>query len=968
MTSRWTISRAFCAVLFLAMLVASGGGCGSDEGAAPPSTLRDETGKVEEGGDDPSTLTYAPSFEPDYMNLVPRDEVEVVTQAERDTVVVMLGGVLAFSKSATPAVAAWAPGRVVVSAPGRGAGTNPFGFARRVTSVEIDGDRILVHTVSVGLEDLVSGDFQQRLDPSDPSFEDVDLSKVDLETVANDLYGNETELMTFPEALTSDAPAIDDPTNATGGHPSFLKKLKKLGKAVKAVAKKAAKAIVKVLPSSFSGSATIAPEINAGVDDFSLFDDLEITKTVTTSGGLPVELFVGGSARVSARAKYQPGIQVGAKVPNVLVKKGPVEMWLNVDSLAEISVGLHASMNAGVRSAGGVDGSALAERLETDVAFAEQVRNEARRRLLGDDDLSPAGGWRRPLWVSTPKTKVFNAGPVPIVITATAQLDLECGFEAKAGIDVDASLTERATFKFKTTYDSSSGVKATTPTIGARQTYKLAVLGGGEISASCGLIPRVNTYLYDTIGVWAGIRGSLVTRTSFGSTCHPPSSVPSGSVDLALSANVGVQIGGRLQAPGSSFAGTKGVKAGKDIGPLEPWSKSFPIVQKKWDLPTGLGWCSDAKSAAKASSSVGLEAGAACKRNSDCVRGLSCTAGTCGSHCGDGVQSGDETDLDCGGSCGPCPSGSECVADSDCESAACDAVPFEYDDENDGSKAVVQLRECAVDACFDGRRSGAETAIDCGGPSCRKCALGEAGTLASDCASGFSDGTYCVASACQDKTRNADESDVDCGGASSCARCGFGQTCLRDTDCASGHFCDYRLTPDGVEGGRCDRWKSPPQGPIVFVTSDGFDGDLGGLAGADAKCRAAAERVSLPGSFKAFLSDGTSNAATRLGRPAGAYRRTDGVVVATSADALFSGTLLAPIRVDERGIDIGTMPVWTGSNGMGLAIGGSCDGWASSLRGDADVRAGAATASGAEWAVNDLHGCDEFLSLYCVEQ
>jgi hypothetical protein len=42
------------------------------------------------------------------------------------------------------------------------------------------------------------------------------------------------------------------------------------------------------------------------------------------------------------------------------------------------------------------------------------------------------------------------------------------------------------------------------------------------------------------------------------------------------------------------------------------------------------------------------------------------------SPCTNGVADGDETDVDCGGSCGPtCKAGQTCAFDSDCEQSAC---------------------------------------------------------------------------------------------------------------------------------------------------------------------------------------------------------------------------------------------------------------------------------------------------------
>lgn len=49
--------------------------------------------------------------------------------------------------------------------------------------------------------------------------------------------------------------------------------------------------------------------------------------------------------------------------------------------------------------------------------------------------------------------------------------------------------------------------------------------------------------------------------------------------------------------------------------------------------------------------------------------GASGTGG--GASCEDAALNGDETDIDCGGSCPPCPSGSDCAVDADCATGFC---------------------------------------------------------------------------------------------------------------------------------------------------------------------------------------------------------------------------------------------------------------------------------------------------------
>jgi hypothetical protein len=62
--------------------------------------------------------------------------------------------------------------------------------------------------------------------------------------------------------------------------------------------------------------------------------------------------------------------------------------------------------------------------------------------------------------------------------------------------------------------------------------------------------------------------------------------------------------------------------------------------------------------------------------------GLECPNGICISPCSDGVQNGDETDVDCGGgkahcmvdgACPPCSDGLKCKVGTDCKSGVCEA-------------------------------------------------------------------------------------------------------------------------------------------------------------------------------------------------------------------------------------------------------------------------------------------------------
>jgi hypothetical protein len=92
--------------------------------------------------------------------------------------------------------------------------------------------------------------------------------------------------------------------------------------------------------------------------------------------------------------------------------------------------------------------------------------------------------------------------------------------------------------------------------------------------------------------------------------------------------------------------------------------------------------------------------------------------------CDDRVQNGDETAVDCGGSCTPCAAALACVHDGDCLSGTCVGG------------------YCGAPTCSDGRRDGFEIDVDCG-PGCSLCGAGKHCFDDSDCVSGAcgSDGT-----------------------------------------------------------------------------------------------------------------------------------------------------------------------------------------------------------------------------------
>ena len=135
--------------------------------------------------------------------------------------------------------------------------------------------------------------------------------------------------------------------------------------------------------------------------------------------------------------------------------------------------------------------------------------------------------------------------------------------------------------------------------------------------------------------------------------------------------------------------------------------------------------------------------------------------------CYNDVLDEDESDIDCGGSCSPCPAGSTCEVDSDCESKNC----------KDGI--------CQEATCYDNIQNQDESDIDCGG-RCDPCALGMFCNYDSDCNSSYCFEGMCAEPSCTDGVQNGDEEGVDCGG--SCPdECSETEGCMvdgmPDSDC-----------------------------------------------------------------------------------------------------------------------------------------------------------------------------------------
>ena len=143
--------------------------------------------------------------------------------------------------------------------------------------------------------------------------------------------------------------------------------------------------------------------------------------------------------------------------------------------------------------------------------------------------------------------------------------------------------------------------------------------------------------------------------------------------------------------------------------------------------------------------------------------------GVCPS-CTDGIKNGNETGVDCGGSCPPCGQGQLCMIDQDC-----------------GPGLICQGGIC-VPNCPDLDQDGWTTCDgDCDdtNPAVHPGAAEQCNGMDDDCDGQVDEWGVCPS--CTDGIKNGNETGVDCGG--SCPPCGQGQLCMIDQDCGPGLIC-----------------------------------------------------------------------------------------------------------------------------------------------------------------------------------
>ncbi len=167
-----------------------------------------------------------------------------------------------------------------------------------------------------------------------------------------------------------------------------------------------------------------------------------------------------------------------------------------------------------------------------------------------------------------------------------------------------------------------------------------------------------------------------------------------------------------------------------------------------------------------------------------------------------------------------------------------------------------------------------------------------------------------------------------------------------------------------------------PEGPkIVFLSDTQTDGDMGGIAGANAICQADAAAASLSGTFLAWLSvsvasGNSSSPATTFNTDTGPFLLPGGVQVADDWTDLIDGTLDAPINHTASGETGVNSFVWTGTQSDGSAAATAaetCSEWSTTA---STGSGGSASLDSNSWTENFVTSasCTAVFRLYCFEQ
>lgn len=331
-----------------------------------------------------------------------------------------------------------------------------------------------------------------------------------------------------------------------------------------------------------------------------------------------------------------------------------------------------------------------------------------------------------------------------------------------------------------------------------------------------------------------------------------------------------------------------------------------------------------------------------------------------------------ETDLECGGGAAVCTQNGYCgFPNSDCKSG------YEYAEHSGpglGGECVPEQEVDSTGEEDDG--SGSTDSTDSTGTTDE---TGDSGSETPDtgeseetgaepeCGNSIlEDGEVCDLNidnaACAKDCQSYDcvEGFDDCNGA---AQDGCEADLTQPTSCGT---CDNVCDALGCNDGECPM--------LVFLTTQSWSAaEMGGIAGADAKCVAAADAKNLGGTYKAWIGTGASYPSKDFYGSDQPYLRPDGTMVALDFNDLFDGFLDAPIMftldlVEPAPTMMCPNAVWTNVRETGIyQASQACQSFTGSMNNEIAVT-GNWTAVDGTWTEGCFDACTSSHPLYCFQQ
>jgi hypothetical protein len=164
---------------------------------------------------------------------------------------------------------------------------------------------------------------------------------------------------------------------------------------------------------------------------------------------------------------------------------------------------------------------------------------------------------------------------------------------------------------------------------------------------------------------------------------------------------------------------------------------------------------------------------------------------------------------------------------------------------------------------------------------------------------------------------------------------------------------------------------------LIFVSSERYSGNLGGLDGADAHCQSLAEAAGRTGVFRGWLSTLNVPAWKRLTHSTVPYALRTGAIVANDWADFTSGTLRHDIDATEGDApppnalaSCNPFVFWSATDERGAEFGsGDCQGWTDASDAPSGVVLGVLAKDDPVWSTFCYGGsCNSSAPIVCLEQ